>query len=164
VRIAGGILFGFAFFAIARGIGHLQLKRSIILAGVGLITLAGINSTLTIIMTNFPPWGILSISFSIAGSYCLMIGLDSAAFYIAADSSLRRFIQRLPSRSLDLLKSLGFTKIQDMITNKIEGLSDKVYEEIDHNNLFVARSEPSNVREYIDEVLQQVHEKKSLDD
>jgi hypothetical protein len=46
-----------------------------------------------------------------------------------------------------------------MITNKVENLSDEVYEEIDRNSLFVASSEPSNVREYLDEVLQEVHER-----
>jgi MFS family permease len=112
VRIVGGILFGFAFFAIARGIGHLQLKRSIILAGVGLIILAGVNSTLTIIMTNFPPWGILSISFSIAGSFCLMIGLDSAAFYIAADSSLRRFTKGCQAAALSYSNLLVLLKFK----------------------------------------------------
>jgi hypothetical protein len=52
--IAGGILFGFAFLMISRGINYLQLKNSIIITGVGLIVLAGVNSTLTLIMTSFP--------------------------------------------------------------------------------------------------------------
>jgi hypothetical protein len=163
-RIAGGVLFGFALFAIARRITHIQLRDSIIIAGIGLIVLAGVNSTLIIIMTDFPPWGVLSISFSIAGSYCLMIGLDSAAFYVASDSSLRRFIQRLPTRSLDLLRSLSFTKIQDMIANRVEGLSDDIYDEIDRNSLFTSISEPSNVKAYVDEVLKEVHRDKSSAD
>lgn len=136
VRIVGG----FALFAISRSVTHLRLGNSIIIAGIGLIVLAGVNSTLTIIMTNFPPWGVVSISFSIVGSYCLLIGLDSAAFYVASDSSLRRFIQRLPSKSFDLFRSLSFTKIQDMIANRVEGLSDDIYDEIDRNNLFTSAS------------------------
>ena len=163
-RIAGGILFGFAFLAISRGINHLQLKNSTIIAGVGLIVLAGVNSTLTLIMTSFPPWGILSVSFSIAGSYCLMIGLDSSAFYVASDSSLRRFIQRSPGKGFELLKSLSFTKMEDAITNKLEGVPDAVYDEIDRNRLFTSASEPSNVRAYVNEVLQEIYQKKILDD
>jgi hypothetical protein len=162
-RIAEGILFGFAFLAISRGINHMQLKNSIIIAGVGLIVLAGVNSTLTLIMTSFP-WGILSVSFSIAGSYCLMIGLDSSAFYVASDSSLRRFIQRSPSKGFELLRSLSFTKIEDTITNKLEGVPDAIYDEIDHNRLFTSKLEPSNVTAYVNEVLQEIYQTKILDD
>jgi hypothetical protein len=93
-----------------------------------------------------------------------MIGLDSAAFYVATDSALRRFIQRSPSKGFDLLRSLSFTKIQDAITNKLEGVPDAIYDEIDHNRLFTSASEPSNVRAYVNEVLQEIFQTKILDD
>ena len=41
VKAAGGIMFGIAFFLLSRTIMHVQLKRSIIMAGAGLILLFG---------------------------------------------------------------------------------------------------------------------------
>ena len=60
-------------------------------------------------MTPYPPWGSISITFMIIGSYLLIIGLDSAAFYLATDSALRRIVATSPQREYDFLKSLGYT-------------------------------------------------------
>jgi hypothetical protein len=153
VRTAGGIMFGLAFFILSRTIRHAQLKKSIILAGIGLILLFGANASSLIIMTPYPPWGVLSMTFLIIGSYSLIIGLDSAGLYIATDSSLRRIIARSPQKDYDILKSLGHVKTQDIVTNKIDNISKQVYNEIQSDNLFTIASEPTNVREYIDDVL-----------
>ena len=110
VRTAGGIMFGVAFFVLSRTILHVQLKRTIIMAGFGLIILFGANAPSLIIMTPYPPWGVISITFLITGSYTLIVGLDSAAFYIATDSSLRRIIAKSSQKEYDFLKSLGRTR------------------------------------------------------
>jgi hypothetical protein len=68
VKTAGGIMFGFAFFAVSKNIVHFQLKQSIIMTGIGLILLFGANSSSLIIMTTYPPWGVLSITFMIVGA------------------------------------------------------------------------------------------------
>ena len=56
VKTAGGIMFGFAFFAISRKISHVQLKQSINMTEIGLILLFGANASSLIIMTPYPPW------------------------------------------------------------------------------------------------------------
>jgi hypothetical protein len=48
-----------------------------------------------------------------------------------------------------------------MIANRIEGLSNDIYDEIDRNTLYTSISEPSNVKAYVDEVLKEVHKDKS---
>ena len=153
VRTAGGIMFGVAFFVLSRTIIHVQLKKSIIMTGIGLIILFGANASSLIIMTPYPPWGIISTTFLITGSYSLIVGLDSAAFYIATDSSLRRIIAKSPQKEYDFLKSLGRTEAERIVTNKVENISKQVYNKIQYDNLFTISSEPSNVREYINEVL-----------
>jgi hypothetical protein len=128
--------------------------------GIGLIVLAGVNSVSSVIMTNYPLWGLVSTSFSVAGSYCLMIGLDSAAFYIASDSSIRRILQRSPDKGFEIFRSLAYSKIQDIHEKKLDKLSSYVYEEMQNNNFFKNNSEPSDVKNYIREVLQEVDEYK----
>ena len=84
----------------------IQLKKSIVMIGIGLVLLFGANASSLIIMTPYPPWGVLSMTFLIIGSYSLIFGLDSAGFYIATDSSLRRIIAKSPQKEYDILKSL----------------------------------------------------------
>lgn len=155
VRTAGGIMFGFAFFVLSKTIMHSQLKKSIILIGIGLILLFSANASSLIIMTPYPPWGVISTTFLIIGSYSLIVGLDSTAFYLATDSSLRRIIAKSPQKEFDILKSLGYSEAQQIVTNKIEDISKQVYHEIQSDNLFSISSEPTNVQEYINKVLRE---------
>lgn len=164
IAIAGGISFGIPFFVIARATKHAQLRRSIIMTGLAIIVLLGGNAASIIIIMNYPPWGAISFSFSLVASFCLMIGLDSAALYMASDASLRRMVKGTISANFDLFSSLGLAKTQDIIARRIENISHAVYKEIETDNMFRSISEPSNVREYVDEVIKEIQaNKKGID-
>ena len=92
----------------------------------------------------------------ITGSYLIIVGLDSAAFYIATDSSLRRIIAKSSQKEYDFLQSLGSTEAERIVTNKIDNISKQVYNKIQYDNLFMISSEPSNVQEYIKVALSEV--------
>jgi hypothetical protein len=160
VKTAGGILFGFAFFAISRKISHVQLKQSIIMTGIGLILLFGANASSLIIMTTYPPWGIISITFMIVGAYFIVIGLDSAGLYLATDSSLRKIIQISPLKDYEILKSLGQAKVQDAVLSRVQYVSKQVIDELESNNLVRTSLEPVDIRQYIQEV---IREKTTID-
>lgn len=149
-------MFGFAFFMLSKATVHAQLKGSMMMAGIGLILLFGANAASLVILTTFPPWGILSMTFLITGSFCLLISLDSAGFYIATDSSLRRIIHRSPQKGYDIFKSFGHAELQDIIADKIQNISKEVYDEIESENLFRTVSEPANVQQYVDDVITEV--------
>jgi hypothetical protein len=157
VRTAGGIMFGVAFFMLSKTIIHIQLKKSIVIIGAGLALLFSANASSLIIMTLYPPWGIISATFSIIGSYLLLIGFDSATFYLATDASLRRIIAKLPQKEYDLLKSLGYSETEKFVTSKVKNVSKQVYHEIEFDNLFYISSESSNIQEYINKVIMEVH-------
>ena len=118
---------------------------------IGFILLLGANATSLIIITTYPPWGVISATFMITGSYLIIVGLDSAAFYLATDSSLRGIIARSPLYEYDFLKSLGRTEAEHIVTDKVNSISKQVYNEIQYDNLLVISSEASNIQEYIKE-------------
>jgi hypothetical protein len=156
VRTAGGIMFGVAFFILSKTIMHTQLKKSIVTSGTGLVVLFSANASSLIIMTLYPPWGIISVTFSIIGSYLLIIGLDSATFYLATDASLRRIIAKSPQQEYDLLKSLGYSETENIVASKVKNFSRQVYNEIEFDNLFYISSEPTNIQEYVNKVLMEL--------
>jgi hypothetical protein len=159
VKLAGGIMFGLAFFLLSKTIMHTQLKKSIGMIGTGLVLLFGADASSLIIMTLYPPWGIISTTFLITGSYCLIIGLDSSAFYLAADSSLRRIIAISHRKEHDILKTLGYSETQDIVTSKVKGITKLVYDEVKSDNHLYISSEPADIQNYIDEVLIEVGKK-----
>ena len=100
-----------------------------------------------------PPWGVIPNTFLITGAYAFIVGLDSAALYMATDSSLRRTIAKSSQKEVDFLLSLGLTEAERIVTNKIESISRQVYNNIQYDNLFAISSEPNNVREYVNQVV-----------
>ena len=94
--------------------------------------------------------------FFIPGSYFLIVGLDSAAFYLATDSSLRRIIAKSPQKELDILKALGASEAQEIVINKVAAISKEVYDEIRSDKIFAIASEPTDVQEYFKEVFKEV--------
>ena len=129
------------------------------MTGIGLVFLYGINVSSLVILSMYPPWGILSITYLLSGSYLLMTGLDSAAFFVGTDSSLRRIVQKSPERYLDIVKPLGQSKVQDLVMKKINGISKSVYDEIEHDNLFRVSFEEENIQNYVMQVLEELHQK-----
>ena len=123
------------------------------MAGIGLILLFGASTSSLVIMATYPPWGVISMTFLITGSYSLLVGLDSAAFYLATDSSLRRIIATSSQKEHDILKALGHAESQRMVIDKVNNISKRVYAEIQKDKLFATSSEPTNVQGYINEVL-----------
>jgi hypothetical protein len=163
LRMAGGIMFGFAFLALSRTVNSHRLKNSMILIGIGLAIVYGTDISTIIGMALFPPWGVLSTTFLITGSLCIMIGLDSSAFYLATDSSLRKIIQRMPNRNYDFIKQLGQLRIQESIEKKVQKISSKIYDEVESERLLKVSSEPEDVREYIRDVLKELQDKSNLE-
>ena len=98
--------------------------------------------------------GVISNTFLITGAYAFIVGLDSAALYIATDSSLRRTSAKSSQKEVDFLLLLGLTEAERIVTNKIENISKQVYNNIQYDNLSAISSEPNNVREYVNQVVE----------
>ena len=164
VRTAGGIMFGVGFFVLARTVIHPKLKNSLNMTGIGLILLLGANASSLIIMTLYPPWGIISTTFLIPGSYFLIVGLDSATFYLATDSSLRRIIARSPQKEHDILKAIGASASEEIVISKVASISKEVYDDIQSEKIFAIASEPADVQQYINEVFREVSNRGRVSD
>jgi hypothetical protein len=89
----------------------------------------------------------------------LLIGFDSATFYLATDASLRRIIAKLPKKEYDLLKSLGYSGTENFVTSKVKKVSKQVYDEIEFDNLFSISSESTNIQEYINKVIMEIRKR-----
>jgi hypothetical protein len=65
---------------------------------------------------------------------------------------LQRIIAKSRQKEYDF-KSLGRTDAEHIVINEAEKISKQVYNKIQHDNLFAISSEPTNVQEYINEIL-----------
>ena len=85
--------------------------------------------------------GVISNTFLITGAYSFIVGLHSAALYLATDSSLRRTSAKSSQKEVDFLLLLDLTDAERIETNKIENIGKQVYNNI---STIISRLFPPN--------------------
>ena len=104
----GGLFFGMAFFTIAlKIIGGWQLRKSLILTGIGIMFLFSSKDISTLIISSYPPLGAVPIAFMGIASYMVYIGIYSTATIIARDKKLRKDLREKAENNVMLLKSIA---------------------------------------------------------
>jgi hypothetical protein len=104
----GGALFGIAFLTIAAKVtGRGQLRKALILTGIGIMFLFGSKDISTLIISSYPPLGAGSIAFMGLASYMVYLGIYSAATLTARDKRLRRDLRNKVENNTMLLKSIA---------------------------------------------------------
>jgi hypothetical protein len=113
-NIAIGIMFGLAFFLMARKVP--PVKDYLTLAAIGVMIIS-IAFSVTNLQQTF---GIAAHSLVLLSSYLFAIGLYYAAISISHDATLRQTIKRSVSdTSPDLLQSTGLAETQQQIEQEV---------------------------------------------
>jgi hypothetical protein len=134
-RIAGGVLFGVAFWTIARHLpNNTAVKSYMIIAAYGLIIFYISNQAGSSLFQSggvYPPFGFLTIAIIGLSSYLMLVGIYSSAISVAQDSRLRRAIRNSVEQQSSLLDKIGTAQMQQeiensvFINNKISGRESK---------------------------------------
>jgi hypothetical protein len=120
--IAGGLMFGITFIAIARKIDNPRIKGYMTLTAFGFILLY-ISSPMTLVATPYPPFGIASLSFSGLSCYLLLIGLYSTAVTLSRHAQLRKSIRSsINEQHSRLMDGIGMSELQREIDKRIKPL------------------------------------------
>jgi hypothetical protein len=111
--IAAMLLFGAAFYSIARSVNEqTRVRDYMIITAYGII-LFFLAAGATITGAGFPPFGILNVSLVGPFSFLILIGLYRSAISIAEDAKLRQSV-----KGSQLLQSIGSAEMQREIENK----------------------------------------------
>jgi hypothetical protein len=148
VNIGTGILFGISFYLLSRSLVYVDLKYYLIICGTGIMIIFSSGVSTIITLAPFPAWAIVSLSFILPASFLFLIGLDSATYYIASDTLIRRYLYRHRDQ-FELFQALGYTKAADIVEQKIhkqlDNLKDKTF--------FKPISELEDTKQYIEKVI-----------
>ena len=113
--IAGNILFGLAFFMVAKNLTSSKVKDYLILAGTG-NTIVGISLSTSAIE---PTYGVAAHSLVLLSSYLFTLGLYSSAISASQDLKLRQSIRESAIDESKLLVSIGSAQMDTR--NRKEG-------------------------------------------
>jgi hypothetical protein len=116
----GGIIFGIGFWLIARNIQKNNIVRSyLVISAYGFLLLFASNQALVLTFTQYPPFGLVTISFVGLSSYLALVGIFSSAISISQDADLRREIRRLAIKESKLLDSIGRAQIEEQVRKRV---------------------------------------------
>ena len=148
VNVGTGILFGVSFYILAKSLVYDDLKYYLIICGTGIMIIFSTGISTIVTLAPFPAWAIVSLSFVLPASFLFLIGLDSAIYYIASDTLIRRYLYRSKDQ-FELFQALGYTKASNIIEKKIrkqlDNLKDKTF--------FKPISELEDTKQYIQKVI-----------
>lgn len=157
----GGILFGIAFFTIARNFRqNAALRNYLIISALGFVLLYVSNQGSVLLVTPFPAFGAPTVAFMGLASYLILLGIYSSAIAISEDTKLRRMLRRTALDESKLLDSVGTAHMKDEIQRKVlkirKANSDKI---IEVTGLDAVPSE-SDLTQYIEEVIKEMQANK----
>ena len=118
-KLVGGVLFGVAFWTIARTIRKDSYVRDYMLMSCYGVILFFVSGTSGAIQAAFPPFGVLAIAMEGFASYMLFLGIYSSAISVSQDSMLRRSIRKTVESQSNLLQSIGAAEMQKKIERRV---------------------------------------------
>lgn len=153
----GGILFGIAFWYLARKLGDKNVIRNyMIVSAYGLVLVFVSNQASVLVSASYPPFGIVSASFMGLASYLVVVGIYSTAISVAEDSSLRRSIRSFAIKESKLLESIGTAQMEQHIKKKVIEFTKRNQEKIAEETGIQSSLTEEDMRQYLEEVISEV--------
>ena len=151
--VCGNILFGFAFFMVARRMTSPKLKDYLTIAAIG-DTIVGIALSTSALQQTY---GIAGHSLVLLSSYLFSMGLYLSAIALSQDSSLRKSIKK---SAVNLIGDIGSAQMEQQIEKRVTKLiSDQQKELEEQTGGFSDEVTEKEAKDYVELVL---NEKKRL--
>jgi hypothetical protein len=160
---AGGILFGVAFWTVARAVRESSIVRGyMIMSSLGVVVLF-VSTQGSVIAAGYPPFGLVAVSYVGLSAFMMVIGLYSSAISVSEDDKLRKTIRKNALEESKLLDSIGTAQMGQEIERKVTQIERKVMEmaKEDADQLELETGvkpslEEPDMKKYLEEVMQEV--------
>lgn len=116
-KFVGGILFGLAFWTMAKSIAmELDVPKNFIrMAGYGYVILFLSTQTVAFAIVPYPPFGLITILFYGIGSYMILVGVYFSVIIISKDSKMRSLIRKATERNPSLIADMSYAQLENVI-------------------------------------------------
>jgi hypothetical protein len=154
-RPLGGVLFGIAFWTIAKGINDKNIKYYLKLSAFGIVLLSISNVDTGLFMLPYPPFGLPALSFLGISSYLLLVGIYNSAISVSLDDKVRSSIQKSVEQELKFVSKIGSSQMQRQIENKVKTTTKKLFKELEENSGVNTLVDSEDINEYIVSVIKE---------
>ncbi len=148
-NVAGNILFGFAFFMVARRMTSSKLKDYLTIAAIG-DTIVGLALSTSGLQQTY---GIAGHSLLLISSYLFSMGLYLSAIALSQDSSLRKSIKR---SAVGLIDDIGSAQRGQQIEGRVKKLVREQQKELEEQTGGISDEISENdLKEYMELVTEE---------
>jgi hypothetical protein len=167
-RPVGGILFGIAFWIVARKVSSGIIQNYLIISAYGLILFFTANQAVVLVSSTFyPPFGVASVLYVGLSSYLILIGIYFSAISISQDKKILSDIRRSALKELRMLESIGSAEDKQKILNRAASLAKKTQADLVAESGVYSSLNEEGIMSYLDDVLKEMgsqRKEKHLDD
>ena len=152
-----GVVFGAAFLSVARTLNkNTILRNNMINAAYGLL-LFYISGSAMVAQAAYPPYGLVSMSFTGLACYFIYSGLYSSAVIVSQDSNLRQSIKKTVTEQSKLLESIGTAYMQQELESKVLTIAKKKSDLMEEKTGIESSMTENEIKEYIEMVTNEIH-------
>lgn len=153
----GGILFGVAFWTVARSISHSSAVRNyMIISAYGLVLLFVSNQAIVLVTTSYPPFGLAAVSFMGFSSYLVLTGIYSSAISVSLDAVLRKTIRKSVTEHSKFLESIGTSHMERKLQSIVFGIAKKTSDEMVEKSGVETSLTEDEMKQYIEQVVKEL--------
>jgi signal transduction histidine kinase len=164
-KLVGGIFFGIAFWMVARSLGPDNIVRKyMIISAYGLILLFISIQINGIIVTSYPPFGLITTLFIGLSSYMVLIGIYSSAVSVSQDVKLRQTIRKSTTEESKLLISIGSAQMEQEIQRRAVKVAKDQQQTMAEQTGVQSSLTEHDMKQYVSEVLKEIHVLQNIDD
>ena len=126
-KLAGAIFFGIGFWTVAKRLKpEVVVRRYMVISAYGLVLLFISYQVNGVVVTSYPPFGIVTISSMGLACYLILIGIYSSAVSLSQDITLRRTIRKFAVKEPKLLDSIASAEVVQDIEKKVMEISSSM--------------------------------------
>ena len=160
--IIAGILFGVAFLSIARTLKSGTAARNyMIIAAYGFVLFYIAGSAWTS-QAAYPPYGLISVSFTGLSCYLIYNGLYYSAVSISQDMTLRQSIKKSVMEQSKLLHNIGTAEMENEIQKQVLVVARKTSESMTDKTGIEPSMDEIDIKAYMQIVIKEVSKKPNL--
>lgn len=158
----GGILFGVAFWIIARSLPRKGIVRNyFIISAFGIVLLFTSNQGIILVSFTYPPFGLVTVSFLGISSYLILVGIYSSTISVSHDDSLRKSIRNHTLREVKLLESIATAQVQQEIERKVMTFTKETRDSMVEETGIIPSLNDPDIKKYLEEVISEVRKKQT---
>ena len=154
--IFSGVIFGVAFLSVARILKIGTAARNyMIIAAYGFLLFYIAGSAL-VLQAAYPPYGLVSASFTGLSCYLIYNGLYFSAISVSQDMTLRQSIRKSVMEQSKLLDSIGTAEMEREVQKQVLTVAKKASASMEQESGVEASMNEGDMKEYVELVIKEL--------